>query len=1043
MIRHEVENGPPLVRKLADMITARRKSDRFGKITVVVPSIYSAVYLRRALVRETVQRESGLFNVAFERIEDVSDSLLTRGDGRGNVRQMSRIIASEIILGAISGIESSGYLGNAANKHRFVDSIRATVHDLERLPGGARPALERLAASNSSPIHRELLAVYKIYDERSKGWMTRAQFADEAAKLVSSGNPVVSEVIGKHCVLVMPHSESDTHISLWNALAELEGSESLVLVNVPSGPDEAWRFYSTLGASDAPRQLLRNIMDDARSGIRFGEMAVFVPDSNTATRLRAAFRQAGVPVAGEDPHGLASMTAGRFVLQFVETVLKGMRRDALMVWLTSNPVISPSSGGSVASTRWDYIAKRARVTAFANDSDWQRRIELYRRSIQYQIRRLERDQDANADEGKAMSLQGLRTELSLVDELGEFVRDLLDVAAEGERPKTWSEHVKWLNGIVGRYLVAPNAGADQVAGLARVQSVLASIGELDSITGTDADAGKIPFARFAEAVRSAINGVAGRRSGLGRGVLITRIDAGIGSAFESVHVMELSETAYQAGGTDHPMLRDRDRTLLNDGLATLPTIKSRQEAARKSFELAVSSSRRCSFYWNRSQLGDTADSFPSPLYLDRLSRALGRTVTAEDAMADRVPEIETERPLHEAVTRSDLAWEPYGARLVSMGEFSGRPSVLAGRDGFREFAKAYDSFAMRASRGFTQYDGAVGVMVEFHGGMITSASRFEAYARCPYSYFLGEVIGVEAPPDVDDEFRLSPMERGQLVHEILDSFVKDRDTVGADRSDDGLFMRLCEDAFAEFEQRSFAPPLHLWELEKRNIVRRLQRWRRAEAEVLDTMVGRSEVEMQFGYGGGEPVVMQVALRDGESMEVAFRGRIDRIAFERDGDAMVVLDYKTGSSAGYQGLNKDAVDLGTRLQLPIYMLAVNQMFPEVIPELLSGFFWFVFESDRATMVAPKVRMNWRQVEPRLREVARIITQGIRNGEFPIRPGTMQYQSGNWDNCRNCAFDVACDSSRDVAWVRKRGSAPQEYVAMVEPDEVGLAEKLGES
>ncbi len=1043
MSRQEIQNGPPLVGKLAELIIARRTLDSFGRITVVVPSIYSAVYLRRALVREAVRRGSGLFNVAFKRIEDVSDALLQHDGGFDGVKQMSRIVASEIILGAISGNDGNGYLGNAANKHRFVDSIRATVHDLERLPGGARAALERLSQSNSSPIYRELLAIYDVYAERSKGWLTRAQLADEAARIVRSGSGAVSDVIGGCCVLVMPDAASDTHRPLWDALAELDISESLSLAGFSDGVGNSvtyQRFYSTLSALDAPRQLLRNVMEDARAGIKFGDMAVFVPDMNTATRLRAGFQQAGVPVAGQDPHGLSSTLAGKFVLQFVDAILKGMRRETLMVWLTSNPVVSPSSGALVASTRWDYIGKRARVTTFAVDSDWQRRMELYRRSVAYQVRRLEREHDIDDDEGRTASLNSLRTELTLVDELVEFVSALLIEVAKSERPKSWRDHVACLQGVSERYLAMGDDRADQLPGMAQVQGVLDSISELDKIDGDGADA-KIPFSRFAETVRSGISSVAGRRRGLGRGVLISQIDAGIGAAYESVHVMELSETAYQAGGTDHPMLRDRDRVFLNDGSGTLPTIKSRQDAARKSFELAVSSSRRCSFYWNRSHIGDTSDSFPSPLYLNRLSGAIGRTVTAEDAMAGGVPEIELERPLHEVVMRSDLAWEPYGARLVRLNGAKDRPGADLGLADYQPPALAYDSFSMRASSRFTEYDGYVGMMDEFGSGITTSASRYESYARCPYSYFLGEVLSVEGQPDVDDEFRLSPIERGQLVHEILDAFVKNRASIGANPSDDRLLRHLCDEAFSEFELRSFAPPVRLWELEKRNIVRRLRRWRQFEPEILDSMIGRSEVETQFGYGGGARVVMPVSLRNGEEVEVAFRGRIDRIAFGSDGNAMLVVDYKTGSPAGYQELNKDSVDHGTRLQLPIYLLAASLMFPEVIPDLVSGFFWFVFESDRGSMLAPRSRLEWRQVEPRLREVVRTITQGIRNGEFPVRPGKMQYQSGNWENCKLCPFDVACDSSRDVVWLRKRASVPLEYVSMVEPEEAGTSVELG--
>ena len=192
--------------------------------------------------------------------------------------------------------------------------------------------------------------------------------------------------------------------------------------------------------------------------------------------------------------------------------------------------------------------------------------------------------------------------------------------------------------------------------------------------------------------------------------------------------------------------------------------------------------------------------------------------------------------------------------------------------------------------------------------------------------------------------------------------------------------------------------------------------------------------MRFGYGGGTDVVIPVRLDDGEDLELSIRGRIDRVAFDPGGHAMAVTDYKTGGSSRYSALTDDVVDKGTSLQVPLYMAAARNLFPEVEPSLLFGFYWFVFEPGADSMIAPKGRVSWEEVEARLREVIGVIVQGIRNGEFPARPGVREFMTGTWANCGYCPYDAACDSGRAATWGNKLGSVPQRYVAMVEPDAI---------
>ena len=339
MTQHKVKNGRPLVKTVADVVCRYREVDPFGKVTVVVPSIYSAVYLRRALVRELVSRGSGLFNVAFERIEDVADAILSVSGASEGIRPMSRIVASEMVHRAVAAVGDLRYLGGGAQRSRYVDAIRSTLQELERIPGGAGEALANLSAESSAPVHRELAAIYAEYEKVSYGWKTRDQLSIIAAEIARSNESLVKDVVGTKCVLVMPHATFDANQALWDALAAMALSDVLLLEGGVSDADRtigSTSFYSTMSAFDVPRQLLRNVLADARDGVRFGDMAVFVPDMAEASRLRDAFLEAGVPVAGPDPRGLAMKAVGRFVIQLLDAVAKDLVRESVMAWLTSS-----------------------------------------------------------------------------------------------------------------------------------------------------------------------------------------------------------------------------------------------------------------------------------------------------------------------------------------------------------------------------------------------------------------------------------------------------------------------------------------------------------------------------------------------------------------------------------------------------------------------------------------------------------------------------------------------------------------------------------
>ena len=52
-----------------------------------------------------------------------------------------------------------------------------------------------------------------------------------------------------------------------------------------------------------------------------------------------------------------------------------------------------------------------------------------------------------------------------------------------------------------------------------------------------------------------------------------------------------------------------------------------------------------------------------------------------------------------------------------------------------------------------------------------SPSTIETYATCPYRYFLERVLRIRSEEEPDRIDRISALERGSLVHRILEHFL--------------------------------------------------------------------------------------------------------------------------------------------------------------------------------------------------------------------------------------------------------------------------------
>jgi len=267
------------------------------------------------------------------------------------------------------------------------------------------------------------------------------------------------------------------------------------------------------------------------------------------------------------------------------------------------------------------------------------------------------------------------------------------------------------------------------------------------------------------------------------------------------------------------------------------------------------------------------------------------------------------------------------------------------------------------------------------------------------------VLGVEPVEEPERRIEIDALDRGSLVHDILDRFVRDAIERGHpltawEPADRERLHRIADACFADYVAEGRTGRALLW--------------RRDEAQIradLDTFLAEDDGRLRSGL---RPVAtehrfddLEVTLPGGRTVRVA--GSIDRVDRGPDG-SLVVIDYKTGRA--YAKLTEeDPHQNGTRLQLYLYAQAAQSAFSTEHP--VEAWYWFTSTKGdfawRGYPVTPDVAAS---VEAALHTIA----DGIAAGLFPARPS--DEPSWGYVDCWYCAPDGLSAADRRRDWERKR-------------------------
>lgn len=385
----------------------------------------------------------------------------------------------------------------------------------------------------------------------------------------------------------------------------------------------------------------------------------------------------------------------------------------------------------------------------------------------------------------------------------------------------------------------------------------------------------------------------------------------------ALFVLGANDGSFPAAPAPNPLLSDGERQYLNDsGVHVAPESARLISDSEFSVYAALTIARKALFV-SYSISDESGSGLRPALFIGKLKRIFPKLKltheldlaepSAEMTVASKQSAYQYLLTRLDSIETDDMARSLYEA-LLADPEYKEKLARAHTYASFENKSDPLSKDTVKALYGNTLYG---------------SASRFERYAACPFSFFVEyglkakerKVLKVEAP-DI-----------GSLLHEVIERFSQEIRARGlkfstvTKETQEEITNRIIDEMFSAMYIKNIYSQNRLFALKTR--MKRLVS-KSVWALCKHVAMGDFEptaFEIAFDKDGEMPPVT-LSLPDGG--EVVLTGRIDRIdTFSHEGKLYLkIIDYKSGAKK----YSLSDIFNGTTLQLAVYMLAATEGFP---------------------------------------------------------------------------------------------------------------------
>ena len=1030
-----VSFGKNASEQLAKCIAEAKQLDPLTSVTVLVPSNYASVSIRRQLAAgqhgPTYKLGAGVIAVDFLTPFHLAERLASASLTSSGRKPVSNAIVAASVRNALANQPGmfAGVTQHSATERALVN-IHRELRDLDSTQ------LDKLAASNIRTfeivkLHRRITAslCQEWYDEFDLLTAASHLVNNDEADLPGEIIVFLPQELGALAAGLVKSLSSRSKVSaligmtgVHNADRDARRTCALLEVEVPniSGtPPFAQHIISTTDPDDETRFVARTVLAQLDQGISPDRIAVVYPHEEPYRRLlHERFNLTGIRWNGSSSRRLSESVIGKFILGLLSISDQKFRRDDVLDLLSSAPIrLNPESSELIPDVAWARRARAAGVVAGIHN--WTTALASHSNEA---LKRSERLRNRDPENPKVEENQTAGNE---ADALHQFILELADQANFEKLAPGWRSACNWLQQLLHRY-IGPyeviQLPEPELRSAELINGILSRLSDLENIeTSVTRDV-------FRRTLELELDQTTTRVGTMGDGIFVGNINQTLGFDFDYVHVLGMAEGVFPTNQGTEGLLADQQRHLLGDAL---PMRSQDLHKDHRNFLSCLATAPYRSLSFPRGDLRRNGERHPSrwvidsALQLGNSNLDLAFTEGSED-WAEFIPSFISgiqNSNFPATVNEHNLA------ELLSLKQETG-DLTAHNLELLSPFEKSRQLTMARESAQFTRFDGNLSGVVTPEGVRvdIISATRLEAWAKCPHSYFLRHILGVTETTHPETELRITALDRGSLVHEAADSFFQelinqDSPSLTHHNFSDSEFTRMRQIASQvaqDLEDKGLTGRPVFWPRDREAILSDLRKL--LENDTKRKHIG-TIIASEFRFGEGHPI--HRILPSGK--KVSFRGSADRVEQKPDGN-LIVIDYKTGKPKDFKGLSEqDPTQRGTKLQLPIYGLAARELFPN--PQTTTEVsYWFTSEA----------KGEWKEIGYEITDtvletfdaVIESIVVGIESGVFPSRPANVA-SYGEYIDCAYCDPDGYGTGDLQKQWESKSSAIElADYLQLVE-------------
>jgi ATP-dependent helicase/nuclease subunit B len=740
-------------------------------------------------------------------------------------------------------------------------------------------------------------------------------------------------------------------------------------------PKRDVRLFSAPGEGRECVEIARRVMEEARAGVAFDQIAVFVRSPpRYASLLEHAFKRAGIP-AWFDRGTSRPHPAGRAFLAMLACVCEKLsaRRFAEYLSLAQVPQLtaerrefdfivpddealpivgnaarrvdgedlneddtarSPSEPAGTKSSRrdldvtdavvagslrapwkWETLIVESAVIG-GDPARWHRRLDGLAREYRLMI------QEELSEDPESPRALRLERELTNLGHLRAFALPIIDLLASWPPAGTWAEWLDRFSDLAPKILRQPD----------RVLRMIAELRPMSEIGPVS-----LEEARDVVADRLLALELDPPRHRYGR-VFVGSPQQARGRTFRVVFVAGLAERMFPQKPHEDPMLLDKEmRVPLKAGLSVQET-RGRME--RLLLRLAVGApTERLWLSYPRIDIAESRPRVPSFYALDVMRAITGRIPHHEELEERAVSEggamLAWPSPQEPARAIDDLEHDLAVLRTLLLAD---DPKSVRGHAHYLlrlndALKRSVTTRWARARSAWTPFDGITrltGMTTPLVASQRLSArpyslSALQKFSTCPYQFLLSAIYRLEPAQEPEPLQKLDPLTRGALFHQVQAEFFRTLQADGLLPVSQGRLHevlacldRIVSKTAAEYHEQ-LAPAIErVWRDEVSDIARDLRVWARRLPSAQDWIPEYFEFSFGLSDQGRDTRSVPDPVRvDGRFL---LRGSVDLIERRHDGGALRVTDHKTGRN---RTTWKTVIGGGAMLQPVLYSVAVTQ------------------------------------------------------------------------------------------------------------------------